>query len=290
MTAVKLRQWHGVKPVPGPSGAAIKTRLRTTPEDDTVLDAVAEHVGRLRRADLARVCRPVPPGPGLDDEAERQARRDVLNARKQTITAESSSRWAGTIIRANDDQYRLARQSQARHIVSLGAAISSIEKRLAQPTGDMLAREYCKTRKGQPRTKGYATQAERFQKQRRLQSLRAELGRAMADRDDKLARVVDGGKRLAKTRHEAAATVIGRRAQGYKARRREGVTRTRPEDRVVRATNQAGSGQSQATSSRHRPRMRGSESRPPGRNVRGYWAGQPLPRHWPAVAIFIRNG
>ena len=38
------------------------------------------------------------------------------------------------------------------------------------------------------------------------------------------------------TRHEAAATVIGRRAQGHKARRRKGVTRTRPEDRDVRAT------------------------------------------------------
>ena len=200
MTAVKLREWRGVKPVPGPSGAAITTRLRTTPEDDTVLDAVAGHLGRLRRADLAHVCRPVPLGPTLEDEARRQARRDVLNARKQAITAESSSRWAGTIIRANDDQYRLARESQARHIVSLGAAISSIEKRLAQPTGDMLAREDRKTRRGQ-RTKGYATKAERFQKQRRLQSLRAELGRSIADRDDKLARVVDGGKRLAKTRH-----------------------------------------------------------------------------------------
>jgi len=199
MTAVKLREWRGVKPVPGPSGAAITTRLRTTPEDDTVLDAVAGHLGRLRRADLAHVCRPMPPGPRLDDEARRQARRDVLNARKQAITAESSSRWAGTIIRANDDQYRLARQSQARHIVSLGAAISSIEKRLAQPTSDVLAREDRKTRRGQ--TKEYATQAERFQKQRRLQSLRAELGRVMADRDDKFARVVDGGKRLAKTRH-----------------------------------------------------------------------------------------
>ncbi|HEY1670198.1 MAG TPA: hypothetical protein VGG54_31235 [Trebonia sp.] len=40
------------------------------------------------------------------------------------------------------------------------------------------------------------------------------------------------------TRHEAAATVIGRRAQGHKARRREGVTRARPEDRAVRATGQ----------------------------------------------------
>ena len=143
----------------------------------------------------------MPPGLSLDDEAKRQARRDVLNARKQTITAESSSRWAGTIIRGNDDQYRLARESQARHIVSLGAAISGIEKRLVQPTGDTLAREGRNTCKGETRTKGYATQAERFQKQRRLQSLRAELGRVMADRNAKLARVVDGGKRLAKTRH-----------------------------------------------------------------------------------------
>ena len=68
------------------------------------------------------------------------------------------------------------------------------------------------------------------------------------------------------TRHAAAATVIGRRAQGHPARRREGVTRTRPEDRVVRATDQAGPGQPRATTgSRHRPGMRGTESRPPGR-------------------------
>ena len=49
MTAERLREWRGVKPVPGPSGAAITTRLRTTPEDEAVLDAVAGHLGRLRR-------------------------------------------------------------------------------------------------------------------------------------------------------------------------------------------------------------------------------------------------
>ena len=67
------------------------------------------------------------------------------------------------------------------------------------------------------------------------------------------------------TRHQAAATVIGRRAQGHKARRREGVTRVRPEDRVVRATNQAVSQSHWVTGSRHRPGMRGTEFRPPGR-------------------------
>ena len=84
--------------------------------------------------------------------------------------------------------------------------------------------------------------------------------------------------------------MIGRRAQGHKARRWEGVTRTRPEDRVVRATNQAGPGQSRATSSRHRPRMRGTDLARPAGLVRDCWAGRPLPRHWPAVAIFVRNG
>ena len=65
VTAVRLREWRGVKPVAGPSGAAITTRLRTTAADKAVLDAVAGHLGWLRRADLARVCRPTPPTEGL---------------------------------------------------------------------------------------------------------------------------------------------------------------------------------------------------------------------------------
>ncbi|HYR17346.1 MAG TPA: hypothetical protein VEQ67_24495, partial [Mycobacterium sp.] len=57
MTAVRLREWRGVMRVAGPSGVAISTRLRITPGDERVLDLVAEHLGRLRRADLARVSR-----------------------------------------------------------------------------------------------------------------------------------------------------------------------------------------------------------------------------------------
>jgi hypothetical protein len=68
------------------------------------------------------------------------------------------------------------------------------------------------------------------------------------------------------TRHQAAATVIGRRAQGHQARRREGVTRTRPEDRVVGATDQAAPDDRQvSTRDRHRPGTRGTTSRPPRR-------------------------
>jgi IS605 OrfB family transposase len=69
------------------------------------------------------------------------------------------------------------------------------------------------------------------------------------------------------TRHQAAATVIGRRAQGFKARRRRGVTRTRPEDRAVRATDQTGldGPQASTTGNRHRSGTRGTSSRQPHR-------------------------
>ena len=205
MTAARLREWRGVKPVPGPSGAAITTRLRTTPEDEAVLDAVAGHLGRLRRADLAHVCRPVPPAPGLDDAGKRQARRDGLNSRKRGLTTLSSARWANAIIAANDGQYRLSRDAQYRHIIGLRAAISAIEERLSQPTSDTLTGEERVARKKGRLLKGYPTQAERFAKQRRLQSLRAELKRVIADRDAGRVRVTDGGKRLAKTQHNLDA-------------------------------------------------------------------------------------
>jgi hypothetical protein len=66
VTVVKLREWRGVKPVAGPAGAAITTRLWITPEDEQVLDQVADHLGTLRRADLAAASRLQPPTPTLE--------------------------------------------------------------------------------------------------------------------------------------------------------------------------------------------------------------------------------
>jgi hypothetical protein len=201
VAAVKLRQWRGVKPVGGPAGVAITTRFRTTPEDERVLDLVADHMGRLRRSDLAAVARPEPLVPTETATAKRQARRDRLNTRKTALTAKSSARWANAIIAANDAQYRSARDAQHRHIIGLRAAIATIETRLAQPTADTLSPEQCRMRKKAKLPRGYATQAERFQKQRRLQILRAKLHRVQADFDDRIVHVVEGGKRLLDTRH-----------------------------------------------------------------------------------------
>jgi hypothetical protein len=152
VTAVRLREWRGVKPVPGSTGTVITTRLRTTRADDAMLDAVAGHLGRLRRADLGRVCRPTMEAAG---ETGRQGRRDGLNSRKRNLTALSSARWANAIIAANDAQYRSAREAQGRHTADLRTAIATIEKRLAQPTADRLTREERAARKKSQLPKGY---------------------------------------------------------------------------------------------------------------------------------------
>jgi predicted transcriptional regulator len=205
VTAVKLREWRGVKPVAGPAGVAITSRLRTTAEDERVLDLVAEHVGALRRGDLAAVSRPAPLDLAIDDAAKRQACRDRLNTRKKALSSQSSARWANAIIAGNDAQYRLAREAQHRHLIGLRAAIATLEKRLVAPTDDTLTPEERRARRKAKAPKGYPHQAERFQKQRRLQVLQAELGRVSADRDNHRVRVVEGGKRLANTRHHLTA-------------------------------------------------------------------------------------
>ncbi|UQX09905.1 hypothetical protein [Candidatus Mycobacterium methanotrophicum] len=219
----KLRQWRGVKPVAAPTGVAITTRLRTSAEDELVLDQVAAHLGRLRRADLAATCQREPADARLSDDERRQVRRDRLNARKKALTPRSSARWANAIIAGNDDQHRLARDAEFRHIAGLRAAIATIDKRLAAPTADTLTAGERKARRKAKAVKGYATRAERFAKQQRVQHLRAVLARTEEDRRNHRVRVVEGGKRLAGIRHhldDAGLTVDGWRRRWDAARYR----------------------------------------------------------------------
>jgi hypothetical protein len=177
-----------------------------------VLDAVARHLGRLRRTDLAAASRPEPLDAGMDGPGRRQARRVRLNARKRHLAALSSARWAHAIVSANDAQNRRSQDSRERHIADMHAAIAAIESRLFQPTSDTLTRQERAERKKNRLQSGYPTQAERFQKQRRLQSLQAKLLRVTAERDAGRARITEGGKQLTKTRHNleaAGLTVTG---------------------------------------------------------------------------------
>lgn len=223
MSGRKLREWREVKPVAAPTGVTISTRLRTTAADEHVLDAVAAHLGRLRRGDLAATSQREPLDPALDNEQRKQVRRNQLNARKKVLTAQSSARWANAIIAANDDQFWLARDAGYRHIVGLRAAIATIEKRLAAPATDTLTAAERKAHRKAKAVKGYASQQERFTKQQRLQHLRAELARAEADRASNTVHVTEGGKRLARTRHhldDAGLTIAGWRDKWGAARYR----------------------------------------------------------------------
>ena len=85
---------------------------RLTPEDEKVLRLVGEHLGSLASRDLKARC------PDAGDHST-----DTWAARKQDLTADSSSRWAGAITKATHDQWALARRCQLAHIQGLEAGV-----------------------------------------------------------------------------------------------------------------------------------------------------------------------
>ena len=108
----------------GPSGVAVRTRLKhLTPDDEKVLRLVGAHLGSLASKDLKARCRD-----GLEHSGEAWA------VRKRELTPLSSSRWAGSITKATHDQWALARRCQSAHIQNLEAGIRTIE-RPAVPAG-----------------------------------------------------------------------------------------------------------------------------------------------------------
>ncbi|MGW9032297.1 IS200/IS605 family accessory protein TnpB-related protein, partial [Streptomyces sp. NPDC055722] len=173
----------------GPSGVAIRTRLKAlTPDDDEVLRVVGAHLGSLASKDLKRRC-----AEGLEHSADTWAQR------KRALTDTSSSRWAGSITKATHDQWALSRRAQLAHIRSLEAGIKTITHRLSLPVGE----------KGTKRAPGgYRTRQEWFQKTRRLHLLKDRLERERADHEVGRVRVVRGGKRLLTTRHHLDAAQL----------------------------------------------------------------------------------
>ncbi|MDX3226168.1 hypothetical protein [Streptomyces sp. ME19-01-6] len=166
--------------VAAPSGARIRDRLRVDGADEKVLTLVGQHLGRHRRADLAeRVAIGLVPVKG-----NRRAER------KKKLTGVSSSRWAGAITRASEDQYQLSMRCLYDERAGLRRAIKKIARRLAVP---------CRQREG--RVRGYQDRGERFQKQRRLQALQARLAVIEQRIAEGRPSIVVGGRRPAKTRH-----------------------------------------------------------------------------------------
>ncbi|MFI0775318.1 IS200/IS605 family accessory protein TnpB-related protein [Streptomyces sp. NPDC021212] len=171
---------------PGPTGVAIRTSLKgLTGQDAMVLRLVGDLLGSLASRDLNARC-----AAGLDHDSGQWARR------KQALTGQCSSRWAGSITKATHDQWALARRGQLAHIQSLEAAVRAIAQRLALPVGAKGAR-------GLPG--GYRSRREWFAKSRRLRLLQERLERERADREAGRVRVVRGGRKLLRNRHNLEA-------------------------------------------------------------------------------------
>ena len=168
------------------TGVCIRDRIKgLTDVDERVLRLVGGHLGRLAAGDLAGRVRA-----GLGHDSERWADR------KRDLTALSSSRWAGSITRATNDQWGLARRAQRAHVQSLRAGIAMIRHRLSLAVGERGTR-------GRPG--GYRSRQEWHAKSRRLTVLKARLAAAEADCAAGHVSVVRGGKGLLNRRHNLDA-------------------------------------------------------------------------------------
>ncbi|MFF4354643.1 IS200/IS605 family accessory protein TnpB-related protein [Streptomyces sp. NPDC001530] len=189
-----LRELAASFVVPGPTGVAIRDRLRVSEADAAVLAEVGVFLGSLAAGDLAERSRQ-----GLGHDAASWA------VRKRGLTGRSSARWAGSITKATHEQWALARRGQAAYLDWLRGQIASIEARLARPLG-------AKASKREGLVRGYASRGEWHAKCRRLQTLKDRLAGVEADWAAGRVRVVRGGKHLANTRHHLAAAGLDERA------------------------------------------------------------------------------
>lgn len=169
-----------------PTGTRVRTRLRVAGADAAVLCEVGEYLGSLASADLATRC-----AEGNLDAAGRARSRQ---ARKWSLTAKSSSRWAGAITRTSEDAYQLAQRNLLAERRSLQARINRIEARLGAPVGQRAGR-----------VRGYGTRAERHAKTVRARALRARLTGVQQRLDTGRVSVCRGGKALLRKRHNLAA-------------------------------------------------------------------------------------
>jgi hypothetical protein len=115
---------------------------------------------------------------------------DLRAKRKRALTPAASSRWAGAVTRTSNDQWQRGRRNLLDARIGLRRACGRIRSRLAVPVGGHHAG-----------VRGYASQAERFAKQGRLQRLEARLVEVERRIAKDWVSVSRGGRRLAKLRH-----------------------------------------------------------------------------------------
>ena len=166
-----------------PTGQRVRTRLHLTETEASVLSETGAFLGFLAAKDLAERC-------ALGRGYKHLGRKE----RKQGLTATASSRLAGSITAATDNQWQLAFDNLFRDLFSLRDAIALLEKRCAIPTGTSVT-------VNERTTHGYPTPRVRYAKQQRLQQLTARLAEVEERIETGRVRIVRGGKGLLKKRH-----------------------------------------------------------------------------------------
>lgn len=184
----------------------MRSRLRLEPAEELLLEAVGEHLTRVRMLDLRSA-------------AAGQPRNDRVKA--MTASAGVQSRYAGTIAKDNDALVRLVKDGLYRHRADLRSAVRTLERRTKASSRDACCGRV-RTPKACERCRdGYPTASERAMKCRRLDVLRARLVQVEARIAARDWRLMPAGRRLAGTRHhlaDADLTVEQWRAQWSEAR------------------------------------------------------------------------
>ena len=184
----------------GPAGARIRTRIRLSAEEAAALNSIGAFLGSVYRAELAQRI-----GLGRLDHKAHAAWRAQ---RKRALTAVSSSRWAGAITRAVEDQYQLGMRGVAAHVADLRVAAQVLEKRCVLRPGELapVNDDESGRRTRSRRRHGYRSAAERFAKTRRMATLKHRL--TIAERALAAGRpsITVGGKRLWRNRNHLDTT------------------------------------------------------------------------------------
>jgi hypothetical protein len=156
----------------GPAGVRIRTRIHPSADQAAALTAIGGFLGSVYRSELA--------GRVRLGRLDRTAQSAWRAQRKRALTAVSSSRWAGAITRAVEDQYQLGMRGLAAHVRDLGAAVEVLAARCGLRPGERApVNDDESGRRGRVRRcRGYRSASERFAKTRRLAVLRDRLGTA----------------------------------------------------------------------------------------------------------------
>lgn len=186
---------------PPPAGVRIRTRLHLSDAEAAVLGEVGEFLGSVYRRELTgRIALGT-----MDHKAHGVWRAE----RKAAVTVVSSSRWAGAITRAADDQYQLGMRALAAHVADLRSAVAVLAARCGLRPGETAAPAPAGTggprRSSRRRVCGYASAAQRFSKTRRLAALRTKLVAAEAALAAGRPSITVGGNRLWRNRNHLDA-------------------------------------------------------------------------------------